>query len=145
MFVPTDADIKKFDVKKSFLLHTSGVRRRLLTTKKKPILIILAVRRTLWLASPLLSISCWEMTSPTPTNDPGGQTGDRRSDSDHWVWRHRWYYSCSWYFYTRGFCICVYIISHWPGGTKLFSHCAAITCPPCVHKLVIMWLQIHLM
>lgn len=45
-----------------------------LTTKKKPMLIILAVRRVLWWANPLLSISCWEMTSPTPTNEPA----DRR-------------------------------------------------------------------
>lgn len=38
-------------------------------------LIILAVRCTLWWASPLLSISCWEMTSPTPTRDPEGPAG----------------------------------------------------------------------
>ncbi len=44
---------------------------RRLTTKKKPMLIILAVRFTLWLASPRRSISCWERTSPTPTREPG--------------------------------------------------------------------------
>lgn len=46
------------------------------TTKQNPMLIILAVRCTLWCDNPLLSISCCEMTSPTPTSEPAGQTGD---------------------------------------------------------------------
>lgn len=73
---------------------TTRVEWTLLTTKKKPMLIILAVRGTLWWANPLLSNSCWEMTSPTPIKDPGGQTGDRYCVSDHWARCNRWSYSC---------------------------------------------------
>lgn len=68
----------------TFATHTT-LTKRTLTTKKKPTLIILAVRCTLWWANPRLSISCWEMTSPTPTKDPGGQTGERKYTQDNLV------------------------------------------------------------
>lgn len=70
-----------FPHKNTFRLHTAGRVQRRLTTKKKPMLIILAVRGKSWWANPLLSISCWETTSPTPTKEPEGETGARYCES----------------------------------------------------------------
>lgn len=62
-----------------------------LTTKKKPMLIILAVRRTLWWASPLRSISCWERTSPTPTNEPADRR-DAGSTPSQSIWKNFYFF-----------------------------------------------------